>query len=103
MHAQQFTLINEILSESKCKIFIFTKELSDLNFILQATDIANITSNIQIIHNSLSYCSDIISNFSARSMEQVLNIGIQQHLSAGASIPNQYFDSYRIRVSTQPN
>jgi len=97
--AQQFTLINEILSESKCKIFILQKELSDLNFILQATDIANITSNIQIIHNSLSYCSDIISNFSARSMEQVLNIGIsatQQHLSAGASIPNQYFDSYRL-------
>ncbi len=97
--AQQFTLINEILSESKCKIFILQKELSDLNFILQATDIANITSNIQIIHNSLSYCSDVISKFSPRGMEQVLNIGIsatQQHLSAGASIPNQHFDSYRL-------
>ncbi|MCO6461724.1 MAG: hypothetical protein J5I59_09990 [Saprospiraceae bacterium] len=99
--AQQFPIINEILSESKCKIFILNNDLSDLKYILQATDIANISTNVQIFANSTTACDKVISSFSYSILEQVINIGIsgtQSHLNNSSSIPKQLFDSYRLGV-----
>jgi|GEM_PF-1416827 len=96
---QQFSLLNEILSVSKCKIFILQKEFSDLKYLLQAADIVNFSSNIHIIHNSLAKLKAELESFGQRCLEPVINIGVsafQQHLSEGCDLPKQNFDQYRL-------
>lgn len=96
---QQFPLLNEILSVSKCKIFILQKEFSDLKYLLQAADIVNFSSNIHIIHNSLAKLKAGLESFGQRCLEPVVNIGVsafQQHLSEGCDLPKQNFDQYRL-------
>ena len=97
--ANTFQLLNEILSESKCKVFILQNHISDLKYFFQAADLSNFYSNIQIFHNSLSELQREFSNFIEKSFRTILNLGVsghQQHLSENAKIPKSSFDNYRL-------
>src|SRR6218665_1360453 len=59
----KFQLLNEILSECKCKLFILQNSFSDLKFFFQAADISNFYANIQIIHSSLRVLENEFSGF----------------------------------------
>ena len=97
--ANTFQLLNEILSESKCKVFILQNHISDLKYFFQAADLSNFYANIQIFHNSLSELQREFSNFIEKSFRTILNLGVsghQQHLSENAKIPKSSFDNYRL-------
>lgn len=96
---RQFSLFSEILNNSKCKIFILQNKLSELKFLLEALDIACISPNVQLFHNSSTVCHEVFSEINPRCLENIVNIGIsatQTHLSSKSDLTPQYFDSYRL-------
>ncbi len=96
---QQFPLYSEVLSKGKCKIFILQNKLFELKYLFEAIDIAGKSFNVQLFHNSLSYCNATFSDFNPRCLENMVNIGIsatQSHLSGEKMLSGQHFDSYRL-------
>lgn len=96
---QLFSLLNNILSESKCKLFILQNKFSDSKFLFEAADIANYTTNLQIFHNSLTKVKTTLDILNPKVFRSLVNIGIsghQQHLSGSINMDHSHFDSYRL-------